>query len=370
MNEMIFSWAEDANGRMVHVDNVSQGLKCGCTCPCCHEPLQARQGGERAHGFAHHSDKRRANLKNCYMVTMYKLAEQIIQQEKKIRVPSYYGIFKEKELEFTDVVVDNRYDRIDKQPDVIATTADGKQYLIEFTFDYKVQHKEKVDYEKLNCVEIDLCSQTFETLQNFLMLSNKDRRWLNNQTYFESIESVYSKKDKKVRVTDESECVNCDLKDECCGIRLKEHSSPITIENSGSSYRICKVEEYNQRKRLREKECEDAEKQRLLLEQEQRELYERQRLQIAEADSQERVDSEEAARKWREQEEAERIETSKISPESRTCFMCKSNLKWMCQNDEYAHCGQYISLGVPKYTPPETAKICRRFRISLEKGNT
>ena len=54
------------------------------------------------------SDKRRANLKNCYMVTMYKLAEQIIQQEKKIRVPSYYGIFREKELEFTDVVVDSR----------------------------------------------------------------------------------------------------------------------------------------------------------------------------------------------------------------------------------------------------------------------
>jgi len=133
---------------------------------------------------------------------------------------------------------------------------------------------------------------------------------------------------------------------------------------------VCKVEEYNQRKRLREKECEDAEKQRLLLEQEQRELYERQRLQIAEADSQERVYPEEAARKRREQEEAERIETSKISPESRTCFMCKSNLKWMCQNDEYAHCGQYISLGVPKHTPPETAKICRRFRISLEKGNT
>ena len=108
MNKMVFSWAEDANGIMVHVDSVSNGLKCCCTCPCCHESLKANQGRERAHSFAHHSDKRRANLKNCYMVTMYKLAEQIIQQEKKIRVPSYYGIFKEKELEFTDVVVDSR----------------------------------------------------------------------------------------------------------------------------------------------------------------------------------------------------------------------------------------------------------------------
>ena len=84
MNEMIFSWAEDASGRMVHVDSVSQGLKCDCTCPCCHERLKARHGEIRAHGFAHHSDKRGANLKICYMVIMYKLAEQIIQQEKRL----------------------------------------------------------------------------------------------------------------------------------------------------------------------------------------------------------------------------------------------------------------------------------------------
>ena len=57
-----------------------------------------------------------------------------------------------------------------------------------------------------------------------------------------------------------------------------------------------------------------------MLEQEQRELYERQRLQIAEADSQERVYPEEAARKQREKEEPERIETSKNSPDSHTCF--------------------------------------------------
>lgn len=82
MNEMIFSWAEDASGKMVHVDDVRQGLKCGCTCPCCHEQLQARHGEIRAHGFAHHSEIRRANLRICYMVIMYKLAEQIINKKR------------------------------------------------------------------------------------------------------------------------------------------------------------------------------------------------------------------------------------------------------------------------------------------------
>lgn len=365
MNEMIFSWAEDTNGRMVHVDSVSQGLKCGCTCPCCHERLQARHGEIRAHGFAHHSDNRGANLKICYMVIMYKLAEQIIQQEKRIRVPSYYGIFRERELEFAEVVVDSRYDREDKQPDVIATTVDGEKYLIEFTFAYKVQHKQKVDYENLNCVEIDLSSQTLETLRDFLMQSVEDRKWLNNQTYFESIESVYSQHGKTIRVTAESECFNCELKDECCGIRLRGHTSPIVIDNSGSSYRVCKVNEYNERIRQIEEERKNAEKRRLLFEQEQKELYKRQLQQKEERERQKRLNTQEAERTRREQEEYVRIETSKIAPELRTCFMCRSNLDWMCRNDGYAHCGPYMSLGVPKNTPPDTAKTCRGFKVKI-----
>ena len=80
------------------------------------------------------------------MVILYKLAEQIIQTKKRIHAPSYYGIFPEKDIDFVEVKVDSYYERDDKQPDVIATTADGTQYLIEFTFDYKVQHKQAIDY--------------------------------------------------------------------------------------------------------------------------------------------------------------------------------------------------------------------------------
>ena len=365
MNEMIFSWAEDANGRMVHVDSVSQGLKCGCTCPCCHERLQARHGEIRAHGFAHHSDNRGANLKICYMVIMYKLAEQIIQQEKRIMVPSYYGIFRERELEFAEVIVDSRYDREDKQPDVIATTVDGEKYLIEFTFAYKVQHKQKVDYENLNCVEIDLSSQTLETLRDFLMQSVEDRKWLNNQTYFESIESVYSQHGKTVRINDESECANCDLKYDCCGIRLKGQTIPIVIENSGNSYRVCKVSEYDERRRQIDEDRKSTELHRLLFEQKQRESRKKQSQKKTEIERQERLSEYETERNRKDQEEYERIETSKIPIESRTCFMCKSNLDWMCRNDGYAHCGPYISLRVPKNTPPDTAKTCRGFKVKI-----
>ena len=52
IGEFIFSWAENAEGRIVHVDSVPRGLQCGCTCPNCHEPLLARHGEKNEHGFS------------------------------------------------------------------------------------------------------------------------------------------------------------------------------------------------------------------------------------------------------------------------------------------------------------------------------
>lgn len=363
MNEMIFSWAEDANGKMVHVDSVPQGLNCGCTCPCCHERLQARHGAIRAHGFAHHSENRGANLKICYMVIMYKLAEQIIQQEKKIHVPSYYGIFKDKDISFSEVIIDDRYDRIDKQPDVIAITPDGKQYLIEFTFAYKVQHMEKIDYQNLNCLEVDLSSQTLESLRDFILYSSENKKWLNNQLYFEQIEELYSKHGKLVKVTDENDCVKCRLNTDCCGIRMKGCQTPIIIENSGKSYRVCKIEEFDRaQKQLEERELKESYWNR---------FYEKERQFFfgmnSENDKTEYTMDEETLNKHREHESLELTETAKITPEQRTCFMCRSNLDWMCRDDGYAHCGPYATMGVSKNTPPDSAKTCRGFRIKLNR---
>lgn len=229
-NNFVFSWAEDAQGKMVHVDDVPRGLACGCVCPCCREKLLARHGDIKEHGFAHHSDNRGANLDICYRVVLYKLAEQIIQTRKKIHAPSYYGIFKEKDIEFVDVKIDGRYEREDKQPDVIATTKDNQQYIIEFTFDYKVQHKQAIDYKNLNCLEINLSNQTLESVEKFLLEENKDRIWFNNQEYFNSTEPRYEKANKRIKVKNEDECKECELYYSCVGVKSKESGS-ILVSN-------------------------------------------------------------------------------------------------------------------------------------------
>lgn len=309
--EYVFSWAENTEGKMVHVDSVSRGLRCECTCPNCHEKLLARHGDEREHGFAHHSDTRGARLEICYMVILYKLAEQIIQTKKRIHAPSYYGIYKEEDIEFVDVKIDSRFEREDKQPDVIATTHDNKQYLIEFVFNYKVQHKQDIDYHNLTCLEVDLSNQTLETLEQFLLSSNADRRWINNEVYFNGIELIYRSRGKSVKVVSETDCRQCNLRYSCCAIKESPTSSiPILIENNGQKYRLCKTE-------LRE-----------------------------------------------QKEHRQSIQTEQIEIEDnalkKTCFNCEYNLSWANKNG-LANCGLQRP-DIPKRPTPDYAISCHMFK--------
>lgn len=364
MSELVFSWAQDRTGKIVHVDSVSQGLKCDCVCPHCKEQLLARHGDVRAHGFAHHSDCRRANLKICYMVIMYKLAEQIIQQTKKIYVPSYFGVFEEKVMDFVEVSIDSCYERIDKQPDVIATTSEGEKYLIEFTFAYKVQHKEKLDYKNLNCLEIDLSRQSLESLHEFLLHSAEDRQWINNQNYFDNIELMYAGRNICVEVTDEKKCRGCSFKYRCCGIKISGTKEPIVIENSGNTFRICKPKELEEsRERQRREHLREIDELKKC------KIYREHRLQQLEKEQEQKKKNvvEETEEEQCEFVQMKNSEALENFPTQKTCFMCKRNLEWMYRGDNIAHCGSASIMGVPKNTPPDTAKTCKGFKLKGTK---
>lgn len=332
--DFVFSWAENFDGQMVHIDSVPRGLSCGCVCPYCHEKLLARHGDIREHGFAHHSDNRGANLEICYMVSLYKLAEQIIQINKRIHVPSYYGIYEETDIKFIDVKVDSRFEREDKQPDIIAVTNDQKQYLIEFIFKYKVQHKQAVDYKNLSCLEIDISNQTLDSLESFLLSSKDDRRWINNDIYFNCIENKYKKEGKIVKVVSENDCSQCKLKHSCCAVMTPHlEYPPLCIENNGQKYRICKIEQYDKAiEALRRREY-SQEKQYC---------------------------------KQNHNETETNLSETESSVSERSCFNCKSNLTWKNRGDGWAHCGCYQSMGLPRgKVAPDYAKECRGFRTKI-----
>ena len=328
MNGFIFTWAENADGKMVHIDDVPRGSRCACVCPYCHENLLARHGEINEHGFAHQSKKRKANLKICNTVTAYKLAEQIIQTEKRIHVPAYYGIIPKHNIEFTEVTIDSRFERIDKQPDVIATTKDGKKYLIEFTLEYKVQHKKSIDYKNMSCLEIDLSHQTLNSIKDFLLndteKESEQKKWLNNDNFFRQIEEIYHNAGKRIKVVSEKECPNCSMYYNCCAVNV--NNSILTIENNGEKYRLCKIKLFEEKK-------------------------EKQKLQMMEL------------RQKHEKELLRTKESIDISDDKRTCFNCTSNLDWANKWGKLAHCGSYISNGFQSNEiDPEYAKECPKFK--------
>ena len=241
---LVFSYAQNEQGEIVHVDSVPKGKHCKCICPNCKEELIARHGLERQHGFAHHSKERQANLEICYKVILYKLAEQLIATKKQIFAPSYYGIYKECKIDFECVKIDSRYEREDKQPDVIAITKDNQEYLIEFIFKDKIHHKKDIFYHNLSCLEIDLSNQTLESLENFLFSSSENRRWINNEIYFNGIEEKYKKANKLIKLKNEKDCDSCKVKHSCCAVKNK-NGCPLLINNNGEQYHLCKTNDFN-----------------------------------------------------------------------------------------------------------------------------
>ena len=67
------TFALDEGGSLVHVDDVSKGMKCGCHCPHCDAPLYAKNAGQiREHHFAHATD---TNVKKTIAFSLFRYIE-------------------------------------------------------------------------------------------------------------------------------------------------------------------------------------------------------------------------------------------------------------------------------------------------------
>ncbi|MDO4979765.1 MAG: competence protein CoiA family protein [Prevotellaceae bacterium] len=182
INEPKLTYALDSSGRMVSIHSVTRGLSCNCFCPKCKEALVARIGqGKRQPHFAHQKD---SDCSGSYMTALHKLAEQIIEEEKKVMVPAYNGI-KEQKLLFEKVEVEKRVERKDLQPDLIGETSDGLRWHIEIRNTHEVDDtkRDKIEQSNITCLEIDVRKQTLENLKDFIINSTESRKWINNPIY-------------------------------------------------------------------------------------------------------------------------------------------------------------------------------------------
>lgn len=81
---LLQSFAMDKDGRMRSVDEVARGLACECICPCCKEPVIARQGEVREWHFAHASG---AECEHAAEGALHLAAKQVLLESGGINLP-------------------------------------------------------------------------------------------------------------------------------------------------------------------------------------------------------------------------------------------------------------------------------------------
>lgn len=177
------TYALNQQGRMVSIKTVERGLNCNCICPKCGNQLVAKLGkeGGRQWHFAHHHG---SDCHGSYMTALHRLAEQIIEEEKKVMVPAYKGICA-LSLEFKRIEVEKRLERKDLQPDLVGETEDGFRWYIEIRNTHEIDDvkRTKLTESQITCLEIDVREQNLDGLKDFLLLSDKKRAWINNPNY-------------------------------------------------------------------------------------------------------------------------------------------------------------------------------------------
>ena len=196
-------------GALVSVEEVLRGLKCDCICPECKSTLIARQGKEKQWHFAHANN---AECAGARMTALHLWAQQIIQEEKQIMLPSYNGKASNSSnqlIKFDEVFLEQRIPINDSyiQPDCIGRIIkDGEVHdlLIEILVTHEVDEQKRNDIKALNlsCIEIDLSDlintdYTSEIIKKRLLNKYNDRVWLNSPVLKEKDRQEQLKKEKE-----------------------------------------------------------------------------------------------------------------------------------------------------------------------------
>ena len=207
MAEPKLTYGKNQEGRLVHIEDVPSGLECNCVCPECGVKLIARKGKKNQKHFSHING---ADCAGARMTALHMLAQQIIQEEKKIRKPWFKDYCKDpsKEIYFESVLLEQRFKttEINRRPDCVGIIKNGdKQY--EVWIEVKVKHA--IDEDKRNdiirhgaiCMEIDLSSllterYTEDSVRKALFDVYDNKEWINYPELFKKNDEAWRKSEE------------------------------------------------------------------------------------------------------------------------------------------------------------------------------
>lgn len=270
MAEPRLTYGKNQDGRLVHIETVPSGLACNCVCPECGAPLNAKKGKKNQHHFAHANG---ADCAGARMTALHMLAQQIIEEEKKIRKPWFKGYYEDpsKLIYFEYVLLEKRYKttEINRRPDCVGIIKNGdKQY--EVWIEIKVKHaidedkKNDIIQSGANCMEIDLSdllkeNYTEESIRKALFDVSENKEWINYPALFKKNSEEWRKSEEfeayqQLKLQQEREVLeelvdgwmNCGLIGDAEKIIEKIEFDPYN-QHTDSKYKIieCLVPEYD-----------------------------------------------------------------------------------------------------------------------------
>lgn len=128
-------YGQRADGTLVHIAMVPSGLACACSCPACGRTLIAKKGRRTAAHFSHHGNGTGCG-KNVE-TNAHIWAKEVLNREKLIMLPAVRATVGKETLQtYGERIFEFKHAELEKWlgdivPDVILTTKDGRQLLVE-----------------------------------------------------------------------------------------------------------------------------------------------------------------------------------------------------------------------------------------------
>lgn len=176
------------DGCFVGIDDVPNGIRCGCTCPKCGEPLVARNNGTHLqHHFAHFAN---STCTGSAETALHLLAKDVLSKTRTLMLPNYDD-YNGTRITFDEIILEERQQETGLQPDCIGIKNNHRLW-IEIKAHHAVEPS-KLSYiqeNKQGCVEINLSeflnkSYTRDDIERFLSTEKDQKEWLYIAGYYE-----------------------------------------------------------------------------------------------------------------------------------------------------------------------------------------
>lgn len=196
--------------QLVFVDDVGNGLNCGCVCPTCKCDLVAKQGDIREHHFAHrHDDKSCLHIQDTY----FRRAVEILEKHRYIELPPY-GEIGSKKAKIINIWEERIVNSLNYLPDIVAKTEDGMEIHIRYS---RIKGRGTISFNgEIACLELNAEKIKLEDLENFLLKSDEHKKWISNPIYKKILnaKALHTREEYQKRYeAQQSYIKNCEIKD-------------------------------------------------------------------------------------------------------------------------------------------------------------